>query len=174
MKPPITVQVSQWPGVRPIARSRRPQRSQPAILCNQLAAVSRRSARRCAALYVNRPFARDIDWDSATKAANPSQACRRSLASAPMGTAGPERNTKALYRGQSGVRVWRPVRVSRRWPEPFDGEPPPDATTMTAKDALGTSHDTEPGDRLHPYQPTCKPRGACRREPLANDPGRTY
>jgi hypothetical protein len=43
---------------------------------------------------------------------------------------------------------------------------------MTANDALVAANDAEPGARLHRYERICRPRGACRREPLTNDPGR--
>lgn len=43
---------------------------------------------------------------------------------------------------------------------------------MTAREALDTADVAESGDRLRRYEIVCGPRGACRREPLANDPGR--
>jgi hypothetical protein len=43
---------------------------------------------------------------------------------------------------------------------------------MTARDALDAAHDSEAGERLRRNETICGPRGACRREPLANDPGR--
>ena len=43
---------------------------------------------------------------------------------------------------------------------------------VTAKAALDAANNAEPGERLRRYETICGPRGACRREPLANDPGR--
>ena len=43
---------------------------------------------------------------------------------------------------------------------------------MTAKEALDPANDAEPGECLRRYETTCELRGECRRELLANDPGR--
>ena len=43
---------------------------------------------------------------------------------------------------------------------------------MTAKEALDAANAAEPGERLRRYETICGPRGSCRREKLANDPGR--
>jgi hypothetical protein len=43
---------------------------------------------------------------------------------------------------------------------------------MTAKEALDAANHAEPGERLRRHETICEPRGACRREPLTNDPGR--
>jgi hypothetical protein len=43
---------------------------------------------------------------------------------------------------------------------------------MTTKDVLDAANDAAPGARLRRYEAICGPRGACRREPCANDPGR--
>ena len=43
---------------------------------------------------------------------------------------------------------------------------------MTTSDALDAASEAEPGERLRLYETICGPRGACRRGPLANDPGR--
>jgi len=43
---------------------------------------------------------------------------------------------------------------------------------MIAKEALDAANDAEPGERFRRYESRCGPRGSCRREPLANDPGR--
>jgi len=43
---------------------------------------------------------------------------------------------------------------------------------MTANDALDAANDAESGERFRRYETICGPRGACRREPLINDPGR--
>jgi hypothetical protein len=43
---------------------------------------------------------------------------------------------------------------------------------MIARDALAQVVAAPRGKRLHLFGTVCVPRGACRREPLANDPGR--
>jgi hypothetical protein len=43
---------------------------------------------------------------------------------------------------------------------------------MTARDALAQAVAAPRGERLHLFETVCVPRGACRREPLTNDPGR--
>lgn len=43
---------------------------------------------------------------------------------------------------------------------------------MTAKEALDAANDAEPGERLRSYDTICRQHGACRHEPLTNDPGR--
>lgn len=43
---------------------------------------------------------------------------------------------------------------------------------MTAREALNAANCAEPGERLRRYETICGPRGACRHDPLANDPGR--
>lgn len=47
-----------------------------------------------------------------------------------------------------------------------------DVNPMTAKEALDTANNAEPGERLRRYESICGPRDAWRREPLTNDPGR--
>jgi len=43
---------------------------------------------------------------------------------------------------------------------------------MTARDALAQAVAAPRGERLHLFETVCVPRGACRREPLTNEPGR--
>jgi len=43
---------------------------------------------------------------------------------------------------------------------------------MTVADALSTANNAPHGDRHRRYETICALRGACRREPLLNDPGR--
>ena len=43
---------------------------------------------------------------------------------------------------------------------------------MTASRALERARNLAPGERLGRYETVCDQRGACGREPLANDPGR--
>jgi hypothetical protein len=43
---------------------------------------------------------------------------------------------------------------------------------VTGKEALLAANTVEPSARLRRYETVCGPRGACRREPLTNDPGR--
>ena len=43
---------------------------------------------------------------------------------------------------------------------------------MTAKEALDAAKNAARGERMRRYETICGPRGACRREPLAYDPGR--
>lgn len=43
---------------------------------------------------------------------------------------------------------------------------------MTARDTLQAANDAPRGDRIRRYEATCRPRGGCKHEPLANDPGR--
>jgi hypothetical protein len=43
---------------------------------------------------------------------------------------------------------------------------------MTARDALAQAVTAPRGEHLHLFGTICGPRGACRREALADDPGR--
>jgi hypothetical protein len=45
------------------------------------------------------------------------------------------------------------------------------AHSMTARDALEQAAAAPPGERRRCFVTICLPRGACRREPLTNDPG---
>jgi hypothetical protein len=44
--------------------------------------------------------------------------------------------------------------------------------SMTAPEALEEASTAPPGERLRRYKSECAARGACKREPLLNDPGR--
>ena len=43
---------------------------------------------------------------------------------------------------------------------------------MTAPMRSTPANHAEPDERLRRYETVCRPRGACRREPLTNDSGR--
>ena len=43
---------------------------------------------------------------------------------------------------------------------------------MTAKDVLGAANRVGIRERAVRFERVCSPRGTCRQEPLANDPGR--
>jgi hypothetical protein len=43
---------------------------------------------------------------------------------------------------------------------------------VTARQALNAANNATAAERLRRYEMTCAPRGACRHEPLTDDPGR--